>query len=1112
MQVQVDELRPYLQAFDFQHLLVEGLGWDYYRAEPVSVLVDGHDYTLEPAAEKAGFVVYLCGPGADGSVPPYPVRRKIERQVAKLVFEHLIIFVDAGRALQVWQWVKREAGKPAACREQEYQEGQTGAPILQRLQTIAFALEEEGGLSIFQVASRVGQALDVEKVTKRFYERFRMELAAFQEFIDGITAQGDQEWYASLMLNRMMFVYFVQKQGFLDGDVDYLQSRLRLVQNRRGSGRFQDFYREFLLRLFHEGLGQPESERDPELADLLGRIPFLNGGLFDVHDLERDNPHITIPDEAFERVFRFFDGYRWHLDERPRREDNEINPDVLGYIFEKYVNQKQMGAYYTKEDITGYITRNTVIPFLFDAAKEECPVAFNPSGGVWRLLQDDPDRYIYPAAGHGMAWSYFLEADPVRREEALELPEDIAAGLDDVSQRGGWNRPAPEEYALPTETWREVVARRQHYQKVRDKLTAGDVSEATDLIALNLDAEQFALNAIVQSEGPELLRAFWHALRDVSVLDPTCGSGAFLFAALNILEPLYTACLEGMRGFLDDLNRTQRRHHPQTMSDFRAVLEQADRHPSQRYFILKSIVLHNLYGVDIMEEAVEICKLRLFLKLMAQLESYHQIEPLPDIDFNIRAGNTLVGFTSLDAVRQAMTITPDGQHRTPFAEDLATLKRIEDEAEVASRAFNQFRWQQTLLGGEVTVQNKADLRNRMDNLREQMDRYLAAEYGIASDDSTAYGDWQASHQPFHWFVEFYGIMIRGGFDVVVGNPPWREYSAVKREYQVLAYKTESCGNLYALCAERGVELASKRGWLSFIVQLPFLSSSRMGDFRELLTRHSSQLYYVPFDDRPGKLFDGLQHCRSAIFVAQMRIDQRAGSIYGAKFQRWSSKVRDCLFPGITFTGVPDIAGYRGIFPKLATEFQVSVFRRLRDKALRPIALHIKRSPTSEFVFYQEAMQYWAKATYGLPFYSKNGVEGPPPHGRYLFTEEPSPAQCIGAIINSSLFYVYFVTNGDCFHLSDKMVRDFPVADSIMKDADLARLTRALMKDLHGNAQRKTISTQTGDSIMYEEFSAGGSKLVIDEIDRILSEHYGFTDEELDFIVNYDIKYRMGSDG
>ena len=65
----------------------------------------------------------------------------------------------------------------------------------------------------------------------------------------------------------------------------------------------------------------------------MGKVPFLNGGLFDVHDLERDNPEISIPDAAFERVFDFFDGYRWHLDERPYQEDNEINPDVLGYIF-----------------------------------------------------------------------------------------------------------------------------------------------------------------------------------------------------------------------------------------------------------------------------------------------------------------------------------------------------------------------------------------------------------------------------------------------------------------------------------------------------------------------------------------------------------------------------------------------------------------------------------------------------------------------------------------------------------------------------------------------------------------------------------------------------------
>ena len=152
------------------------------------------------------------------------------------------------------------------------------------------------------------------------------------------------------------------------------------------------------------------------MTKLLGQVPYLNGGLFDVHDLERDNPKIHVPDEAFEKIFAFFDAYQWHLDDRPLHKDNEINPDVLGYIFEKYINQKQMGAYYTKEDITGYISRNTIIPFLFDRAKKECPFAFKPDGGVWRLLSDDPDRYFYEAVRHGITY----DRDKRERERERE--------------------------------------------------------------------------------------------------------------------------------------------------------------------------------------------------------------------------------------------------------------------------------------------------------------------------------------------------------------------------------------------------------------------------------------------------------------------------------------------------------------------------------------------------------------------------------------------------------------------------------------------------------------------------------------------------------------------
>ena len=343
-----------------------------------------------------------------------------------------------------------------------------------------------------------------------------------------------------------------------------------------------------------------------------------------------------------------------------------------------------MGAYYTKEDITGYISRNTVIPVPVRRRTKGVPGP--PSGltaACGACCRTTPTAIsTRPSATELRGTRVSPGIQPVSTRPSScrtrSRPESTY-----VSQRGGWNLAAPDDYALPTETWREVVARRQRHTEVHGKLASGEVQEINDLITLNLDIEQFAKDVIAQSEGPELLRAFWHAMRDVSVLDPTCGSGAFLFAALNILEPLYTACLEGMQRLC---GRPAERirvgptapRHPQRLQG--RSWNEVDGHPSERYFILKSIVLNNLYGVDIMEEAVEICKLRLFLKLVAQLKTYDQIEPLPDIDFNIRAGNTLVGFTSLDAVRQAMTMMPNGQHRQAmFAEDRATLARIEEE-------------------------------------------------------------------------------------------------------------------------------------------------------------------------------------------------------------------------------------------------------------------------------------------------------------------------------------------------------------------------------------------------------------------------------------------------
>ena len=149
-----------------------------------------------------------------------------------------------------------------------------------------------------------------------------------------------------------------------------------------------------------------------------------------------------------------------------------------------------------------------------------------------------------------------------------------------------------------------------------------------------------------------------------------------------------------------------------------------------------------------------------------------------------------------------------GQHRQVFPEDQAALDRINEEAEIASAAFNQFRWQQTMLGGEVTSADKQVLRDRLQSLDDELDRLLAAEYGVDLKKASAFDAWRASHQPFHWFVEFYGIMSKGGFDVVIGNPPYVEYSKVKSSYSVRGMTTENCGNLYAMMMERSLTILS----------------------------------------------------------------------------------------------------------------------------------------------------------------------------------------------------------------------------------------------------------------------------------------------------------------
>lgn len=830
-----------------------------------------------------------------------------------------------------------------------------------------------------------------DRITRRFYAQFKAERALFQTSIRGIEQEAERERFTSLLLNRLMFVYFLQHRGFLDEDRDYCSARLRITQVNYGP---HTFYEHFLRPLFHQALGG--SDRSRELDVLLGTVPYLGARLFVCHEVERRNPEIMIQDETFARLFAFFDQYCWSLNEGPGLDHNEITPDILGYIFEQHVNQQQMGAYYTKEDITAYIAKNTIIPFFFDTMAKFCPDTFEAGGTIWQLIRCNPDRYIYHT---------------VRCESTL-----------------------------PGETIEEYQSRRARYMALHAKLAHGALQAIDDFITDNLDICQFARDVIYALEDLQQLRTCYDRLRSMTILDPTCGSGAFLFGALSILEPLYEACIERMQAMMEEGGQAYNSHHqeagqaqglrspssPPLAPTAPAVVDQCANHS---YSILKSIITNNLYGVDIMEEATEICQLRLALKLIARVERVEEIAALAPIERNIRTGNALVG-----CIVDSETTTDSSSADAP---------------------------------------NNAHTSTRL----------------------------SGNQQLFHWHSEFAEVMRQGGFNVIIGNPPYVEYSAKAFPYAIKGYETAICGNLYPCIVERSYRLLSPLGRQGMILPLAAFATRNMIPLIESFQRWFATAWLSFYHFRPAMLFSGSKFASipTAIYLAKQEGREQ---YYSTHLLKWSSEQRNHLFATLSYCRItaPKDRDNRHYYPKLGSELE----NGLLEKILRhcPVSHYLAQVPSQNRMFYRSAGGlYWKVFTnFAWPYQSTSNKQ--------CSFQESYERDVFVALFNSSLFWWYYTVTFDTFNLKNYMIFGFrfsyPAAPEIV--STLCAHCQRLMNDFRKHARH----LKRGKTASYTIY-ARKSKAIIDDIDHTLAQHYGFTNEELAFIINYDLKYRMGQD-
>ena len=1005
-----DLISTYVDEGRFTDLFVEGLGWDRPRGRPrtLAVTTDSGTLTVEEVATYRGITVWECG-----TIPDGRGQRLVDREARNASDERLVIFHDGQR--QEWRWPQAKDTQGTGASRLVLHEHVVGRPnpaLAQRLAQIEIGLDEEG-VSVVEVGRRLRRAFDAEKVTNRFYKAFKLQHEALCDAITGLEDGGEDamtsevRWYASLLLNRIMFIYFMQKKGFLDDDADYLRNRLVRIRGMQRSGSpesFYDFYKHFLLPLFHHGLGHPERAKaidDSTIAGLIGDIPYVNGGIFSVHPLEAAND-IDVPDAVFESLFDFLDGWQWHLDDRLTGDPNEINPDVLGYIFEQFINNKQQGAYYTKEDVTGYMTESSLVSVFLDRLSEKTGI--NP----WQHLVKNPSQYIWASVAHGIE---------------NELPRAIR------EEESTWPRPSwetsdpPVTLAHAGESWWEVVQRRHYYKNLLKALSDGAVASSDEAISANVDLLALAVDVVDSIDNPNDVDLAWNVLSSLRIIDPTCGSGAFLFSALSTLEILYGSVLDAARV------------HSKVASHQRlaSLIQSADSYPSPSYFILKHAALNNIYGVDLMPEAVEIARLRLFLKLISQAQQRGDVEPLPDLEFNIRPGNILVG--AVDAVSIERVA------------NLASVNRIGEVLDRVAEAAHMYRaFSEAQSSGDTRAAD--EYRNALRSLncenKSTLNEWWFSRDATRSSESSLerYVD---IHRPFHWAIEFPEVFANGGFDVVIGNPPYVNRKNVRYHYS--GFETDDAPDIYAPCLERAAEICKLGGRMSMVVLLSLQFSSRYGSLRSVLRRRFGVIHCSSFDLRPSSLFAGVM-ARHTIVIGHRQALGQPASVFTTHPVRWIGEGRAHIFSTLQYSDITRLLGD-----------ERDTWIRTGDDEVRDFLVELKALPGafgeslaggSGRVGFRKTSFYFVTAfTDDPPAYDKNLNPIAQTQIGDLRVDRGDEALVISVLVGR-LFAVWWSASGDLFHVNHGTINEFPIALSRLSDSGRERrktLARLVLEEL-----------------------------------------------------------------
>jgi methylase of polypeptide subunit release factors len=602
------------------------------------------------------------------------------------------------------------------------------------------------------------ESFNIEKVTKEFFEKYRELFLRTKEELDKIikndsVTKTDFEKknvntvdFSKKLLGQIVFLYFLQKKGWFGvqrdsewgtGSKQFLRE---LFEKRHGS--YNNFFNDILEPLFYEALRIDRSHDDHYYSRFNCKIPFLNGGLFDpMNGYDWVKTDILIPNELFSNskktqegdtgdgILDIFDRYNFTVKEdEPLEKEVAIDPELLGKAYEKF-NAIRPDNYAEFKKALKSGKKGDESKF-----NKQYGVYYTPREIVHYMCQQSLINYLYTELNDGI-----VTFEKFGDEQTDMFGNEGKTGQLDLTIEHKSKPVIPKEDIETLIHFGEHVSENEAHVEKAGKET---------------DTYYYIIPDSIRNNAEKID----NKLANIKVCDPAIGSGAFPVGMMSEIVRARNA----LTPYIKDINRSA-------------------------YHFKRECIENSLYGVDIDPGAVEIAKLRLWLSLVVDEDDIKQIKPLPNLDYKIVCGNSLLGV-----------------EKNLFNSEL--FKKLE---EIKPLYFN-----------ETNPTKKQKYKKEIDGLISQI---------------------TDGHAEFDFEIYFSEVFHeKGGFDVIIGNPPYVEHKKLKGISNTLKviYSTYSgTADLYVYFYEKGIRILRENGSLFYITSNKFIKTSYGEKLRKYFTSY-----------------------------------------------------------------------------------------------------------------------------------------------------------------------------------------------------------------------------------------------------------------------------------